>query len=129
MFFKAILFFPLIGSIAVAKVKTEPFHLKFNNVSYLGDLYFSDEGPAKSPAILLTHEFWGKGEFEERHARKLAELGYLVLAADLYGSGRHSKKTKDADAFVKTAEGKGMENLYKLFDTYVAELAKHKRVD
>jgi dienelactone hydrolase len=39
-------------------------------------------------AVLLAHEVNGIGDNVRRRARMLADLGYLALAADLYGGGR-----------------------------------------
>ncbi|MDH4382056.1 MAG: dienelactone hydrolase family protein [Gammaproteobacteria bacterium] len=39
------------------------------------------------PAILIAHAWAGRSEFENEKARKLAELGYVGFAIDLYGKG------------------------------------------
>ena len=39
-------------------------------------------------AILVVHEAPGLGDNARRRTRMLAELGYVALAADLYGGGR-----------------------------------------
>ena len=41
----------------------------------------------KLPAILVVHQWTGLGENEKMRARMLAELGYNVFAADIYGKG------------------------------------------
>jgi dienelactone hydrolase len=44
-------------------------------------------GPGPHPAVLVMHESRGLGEQVRHRARMLAELGYVALAADMYGSG------------------------------------------
>jgi dienelactone hydrolase len=41
----------------------------------------------KRPAVLVIHQWTGLSENERRRSRMLAELGYNVLAADIYGQG------------------------------------------
>ncbi|WP_162806796.1 dienelactone hydrolase family protein [Sphingosinicella terrae] len=45
------------------------------------------EGSTRRPGILVAHEAPGLGEHPKMRARMLAELGYVALAADLYGGG------------------------------------------
>ncbi|MEO0586768.1 MAG: dienelactone hydrolase family protein, partial [Planctomycetota bacterium] len=44
------------------------------------------EGPR--PAVLLVHEWWGRGDHMTRRATMLAELGYAAFALDMYGQGK-----------------------------------------
>lgn len=44
-------------------------------------------GPGPHPAILIAHEIDGLGTNVRNRARQLADLGYVALAADLYGGG------------------------------------------
>ena len=41
----------------------------------------------KLPAILIVHQWTGLSDNEKMRARMLAELGYNVFAADIYGKG------------------------------------------
>jgi len=41
----------------------------------------------KKPGVLVSHAWRGRSEFEENKADKLAELGYVGFALDLYGKG------------------------------------------
>lgn len=41
----------------------------------------------KLPAVLIIHQWTGLSENEKMRARMLAELGYNVFAADVYGKG------------------------------------------
>ena len=41
----------------------------------------------KRPAVLVIHQWTGLTEYEKRRSRLLAELGYNVFAADIYGQG------------------------------------------
>ncbi len=39
------------------------------------------------PGVLVSHAWGGRTEFEDRKAERLAELGYVGFALDLYGQG------------------------------------------
>lgn len=46
-----------------------------------------DSKTGKRPAILVIHQWTGLSDHEKRSSLKLAEMGYNVLAADIYGKG------------------------------------------
>ena len=48
---------------------------------------FDDAVVGKRPAILVVHQWTGLSDNEKRRSRLLAELGYNVFAADVYGKG------------------------------------------
>lgn len=48
---------------------------------------YDDEKEGKRPAVLVVHQWTGLSDHEKQRARMLAELGYNVLAADVYGKG------------------------------------------
>ncbi|MEO5712094.1 MAG: dienelactone hydrolase family protein [Luteolibacter sp.] len=48
---------------------------------------YDDAVAGKRPAVLVIHQWTGLTEYEKRRSRMLAELGYNVFAADIYGKG------------------------------------------
>jgi dienelactone hydrolase len=48
---------------------------------------YDDAVTGKRPAVLVVHQWTGLGNYEKKRARMLAELGYNVFAADVYGKG------------------------------------------
>lgn len=65
-----------------------------NTVNYLDDEvllegYFAYDDAIEGirPAVLIHHTWVGRDEFVADKARKLAELGYLAFATDMYGQG------------------------------------------
>jgi dienelactone hydrolase len=53
----------------------------------LGVLELPDEArfPGPRPGVVAVHEAWGLGAQVQRRAKMLAELGYVALAADIFG--------------------------------------------
>lgn len=52
---------------------------------------YDDAVSGKRPAILVIHQWTGLSENEKQRSRMLAELGYNVFAADIYGKGIRPK--------------------------------------
>ncbi len=48
---------------------------------------YDDTIEGQRPAVLVSHAWAGRDEFAETKAKKLAELGYLGFALDVYGKG------------------------------------------
>jgi dienelactone hydrolase len=61
-----------------------------------GVTVFETAGAAKRPGVLLAHEQGPNGVATKAKAAQLAKLGYVVLAADLYGKGVAPKDAADA---------------------------------
>lgn len=52
--------------------------------------------PGPRPGIVVFGEWWGLNDYQKRRARQLAELGYVALAADMYGDGRIAADATEA---------------------------------
>jgi len=46
--------------------------------------------------VLVVHEWWGLNDFAREQAVKLAGLGYVALAADMYGGGVTTRDREEA---------------------------------
>jgi dienelactone hydrolase len=77
---------------ATAAAAGMPVGYQVNGQAYEG--YYT-EGPPGAPLVLLIHDWDGLGEYEIKRADMLAELGYAVFAADLFGSGVRPTATAD----------------------------------
>lgn len=66
-------------------MKTEDLIYRDGALDLHGFVAYDDTQPGKRPGVLVVHEAWGLGEHAMERARKLAGLGYVALAADLYG--------------------------------------------
>jgi len=51
-----------------------------------GQLYREESYEGKRPGVLILPELWGMSDYVLLRAEMLAELGYVTLAADLYGN-------------------------------------------
>jgi dienelactone hydrolase len=48
---------------------------------------YDDSKSEPRPAVLVIHQWTGLSDYEKRRSRQLAEMGYNVFAADIYGKG------------------------------------------
>jgi dienelactone hydrolase len=68
------------------------FDYKVNGDSYEG--YYVSPAP-DAPLVLLIHDWDGLTDYEVKRSEMLAELGYAVFAADLFGKGVRPTEMKD----------------------------------
>ncbi len=64
-----------------------------------GFLAYDDSIKGKRPGVLVVHEWWGHNEYARERAKKLAKLGYVALAVDMYGDGKQAAHPQDAQKF------------------------------
>lgn len=64
-------------------------------------LAWDDSSDGARPAVLIVHTFAGRGEFECDKARKLAELGYVGMAVDMYGDAKQGSTTEENFALMQ----------------------------
>ncbi|MEN3952775.1 dienelactone hydrolase family protein [Iodidimonas sp. SYSU 1G8] len=55
----------------------------------------------KRPCVLVVHQWAGQSEAERGAARRLAELGYVAIAIDVYGKGRRGDLAGDNTALMQ----------------------------
>lgn len=96
--FHAIAFFIAIQS-TFAAIKTETVEYKEGDTTLEGVLIYDDSIVHKRPGILIAHQWKGLSDYEKKRGEMLAQLGYVVFAADIYGQGIHPKDTKEASQF------------------------------
>ena len=99
----------LIVSLAYAEVKTESVEYRDGDTVLEGYIAYDDAVEGKRPAVLIVHDWYGLGEQAKDTARKLAGMGYVGFALDMYGKG---KLTKDpAEAGKRSSEFKSTPSL------------------
>lgn len=103
-FFKSFLIFVTIvisSSVINTKsmastIKEEMITYKFGNVTMIGFVAYDEKITGKRPVVLVVHEWWGLNDYTKMRARKLASLGYLAMAVDMFGNGKNAANPKEA---------------------------------
>jgi dienelactone hydrolase len=85
-----------VAATASAAVKTETVEYEFEGTKMKGVLAYDDAKPGKKPGVMVVHEWWGLNEDAKNRATMLAELGYVALAADMYGNAQVTEHAADA---------------------------------
>ncbi len=70
-----------------AALVEEPVIYQQGGATLEGFHVYDDSVTGKRPAVLVIHQWTGLTEYEKRRSRMLAEMGYNVFAADIYGQG------------------------------------------
>ena len=65
-----------------------------------GYLAYPTNAAGKRPGVLVVHEWWGLNDHARNVATKLAQLGYVALAVDMYGDGKVASHPEDAKSFM-----------------------------
>lgn len=65
-----------------------------------GYLAFDEAETGRRPGVLVFHEGLGLGEFAMARARMLAGLGYVALAADMFGDRRQARNLTEVAKLV-----------------------------
>lgn len=61
-----------------------------------GFFAWDDARTGKRPGVLVVHEWWGLNDYARTRAKKLAALGYVAFALDMYGEGKSTEHPKQA---------------------------------
>jgi dienelactone hydrolase len=85
-------------SVTVAGIKEEPVSYTLDGTNYKGYVSYDTNIQGKRPAVLVVHEWWGLNDYSRMRAKKLAGLGYIAMAVDMYGDGKTGDDPKAAMA-------------------------------
>lgn len=66
-----------------------------------GMLAWNGSIPGPRPGVLVSHAWGGRSDFEDGKAIRLAELGYVALALDLYGKGVRGSNAEENAALMQ----------------------------
>jgi len=84
---------------ARAQLHTEAVEYKDGDAVLEGYLaYNNSTATGKRPGVLIVHQWMGLTDYEKKRAEMLAQLGYVVFCADIYGKGIRPQDTQTASA-------------------------------
>uniref|UniRef100_A0A7V1ZHU3 Dienelactone hydrolase family protein n=1 Tax=Thermoanaerobaculum aquaticum TaxID=1312852 RepID=A0A7V1ZHU3_9BACT len=111
-----------------AKIVSEDVKYRDGEVSMVGLLVYDDAAPGKRPGVLVVHEWWGRVSFADEQARRLAEQGYVALAADVYGNHTTTNDPKEAGRLASSFKN-DLATVRRRRNQALPVLAEHPRVD
>ncbi len=113
---------------ALPDMKEETVTFTAGNTTSKSFVVYDGNKQGKRPAVLVIPEWWGLVDYARNRARKLADLGYIAMAVDMYGNGKTADNPKEAMAlaspFYKNPE------LTKVFvDAAIKKLETYNQAD
>ncbi len=74
-------------TVAGAALRSQTVEYRQGDAVLEGYVAWDDSTQGKRPGILVVHDWMGVGPFATGKCDQLAKLGYVALAADIYGKG------------------------------------------
>jgi len=109
-------------------VETKQIEYQVGAIKLRGYMAYPRSTEGKLPGVLVVHEWWGPNDYVQMRARKLAEMGYVAFALDMYGDGKLATHPDDAKKFM-TEVMSNMPEAEKRFEAARTLLADDPRVD
>ncbi len=86
----------LVPFMAGAAIEAQTVEYQHGETRLVGYLAYPKEAKGSLPGVLVVHEWMGLNDYAKRRAEQLAELGYVALAADIYGDGKVAAGIEEA---------------------------------
>lgn len=77
-------------------IREEPVTYTLGGTTFKGYVSYDASRQEKRPIVLVVPEWWGLTAYPRMRAKKLAQLGYLAMAVDMYGEGRTAANPEEA---------------------------------
>ncbi len=90
---------------AAAAVRTETVAYRAGDTALQGFVAWDDAVAGPRPGVVVVHEWYGLNDFARAKAQELARLGYVALAADMYGGGKVAADAREAAALSGAVKG------------------------
>lgn len=82
-------------------LKKQTIHYYDQDQILQGYCVFDENNTNQRPAVLVAHDWSGQNNFACQKAEKLAELGYVGFALDMYGDGKQGKTNEEKSALMQ----------------------------
>ncbi len=80
------------------RYKEENIYYKSDGIELKGFMVYDENIKGKRPAVIIVPEWWGLNNYIKSRARQIAALGYIAMAADIYGNGKTASNPTEAQA-------------------------------
>ena len=82
-------------------MQTEFISYADSQMEYEGYAAFDGAVTTRRPGVLVFHAWAGQDDFARVQAEKLAELGYVGFAVDMYGKGQRGNSAQENNALMQ----------------------------
>jgi dienelactone hydrolase len=118
----------VMTSVALASSQGGLIDYDHQDTTLQGYLAVPENTPFPVPAVLIIHDWMGLGDHSRKVADRLAGMGYLAFAVDMYGKGVRPSNAKEA-AELATKYKSDRKLMRDRFLAALEVLKKDKRVD
>ncbi len=77
-------------------IQTEPIVYDGPGGTFAGTVSWDDSIDGPRPGVMISHAFGGQSQFDTDKAEKLAAMGYVGFALDMYGQGVRASSPEEA---------------------------------
>lgn len=116
------------GAKSVSSIKEEKVTYSAGGKTFNGVIVYDERQKGKRPAVLVVHEWWGLNEYPVMRARKLAQLGYIAMAVDIYGDGKVATNPAEAKELA-TPFYKDPQSAKSILEAAQAKLSEYNQTD
>jgi dienelactone hydrolase len=81
---------------SLENIREDSISYEIAGKKYDGFVTYNENQKGKRPGIVVVHEWWGLNNYSRMRAKELAKLGYIALAADMYGNGQTANDPNEA---------------------------------
>ncbi len=74
-----------VPGLAIGEIVKVPVDYLQGDTHLKGLLVYDNSITTPRPGVLVFPEWWGLNDYPKHRAEQLAQLGYVALAADMYG--------------------------------------------
>lgn len=76
-------------------MRSEAIEYRVGGQVFRGYLAQDETSRVGRPGVLVVHEAWGLGDHVKQSADRLAALGYVAFAVDMFGEGKMARETSE----------------------------------
>lgn len=113
---------------ASSKIKEENITYTVGNTNYKGFVAYDENLKGKRPGVLVVPEWWGLTDYPKMRAKKLADLGYIAFAVDMFGDGKIASNPTEAQAYT-TPYYSDPQKAKLLLDVVLGKIKEFKQTD
>ncbi len=126
------LIIPFVCVLLVLALSPSSFAADGKTVTYksgdekVSGMLYTPSGKGPFPAMIVIHEYWGLNDWVKEQASKLADLGYVTLAVDLYRGKVGTTPGEAHELMRRVPEDRAKRDLRAAFDYLVSQASVKK---
>ena len=105
LMWKSLFLLIFVPGLAFGEIVRVPVDYLHADTHLKGLLVYDNSITTPRPGVLVFPEWWGLNDYPKHRAEQLAQLGYVALAADMYGDDTVTDSAARGHKIVDRREG------------------------